>query len=87
MNQTKLASLIEQILNVSSGFIISLIFWVLIIVPLWDLEVTMLDNVSITVCFTVISVVRGYFWRRLFNGEYPQRALWYVVSRISRREV
>lgn len=65
--QSKTASLIEQILNVGSGFIISLIVWVYVIVPIWNFDVTMIENLAITIIFTIVSVVRGYAWRRLFN--------------------
>lgn len=65
--QSKTASLIEQILNVGSGFIISLIVWVYVIVPIWNFDVTMTENLTITFMFTIVSVIRGYAWRRLFN--------------------
>lgn len=65
--QTRLSSLTEQLLNVGSGFIVSLVFWVWVVVPVWDLEVDMHENLTITACFTVLSIVRGYIWRRCFN--------------------
>ena len=37
------------------------------IVPVWDLDGSMTDNLAITGTFTAVSVVRGYLWRRLFN--------------------
>jgi hypothetical protein len=68
MNQTKLESFIEQCLNTASGFIISLIVWTAIIVPVWDLQVNMIQNINITLIFTILSIVRGYVWRRFFNA-------------------
>jgi hypothetical protein len=65
--QSRLSSLIEQILNVGSGFLISLIVWMYVIVPIWDFEVTLTENLAITIIFTVVSVIRGYAWRRIFN--------------------
>lgn len=67
MSQPKLSRLIEQILNVGSGFIVSLLFWVFVVVPVWNLPVNMTENLQITICFTVLSVARGYIWRSLFN--------------------
>jgi hypothetical protein len=67
MNQPKQSRWIEQILNVGSGFIVSLIFWVFIVVPVWDLPVNMNENLQITACFTILSIIRGYIWRTLFN--------------------
>lgn len=67
MSQTKTKSLVEQLLNIGSGFIVSLIVLAHIIAPTWSLDITMSDNLNITLIFTAISVVRGYLWRRLFN--------------------
>lgn len=69
MNQTKLESILEATLSVASGFALSLVIWCTVIIPVWDLEVTMLDNLTITAIFTVASVARSYFWRRFFNAE------------------
>jgi hypothetical protein len=66
--QTKTESMIETTLNISSGFVISLIFWSLVIVPLYDLPVTQSQNLSITLMFTVVAVIRSYIWRRIFSN-------------------
>ena len=65
--QTRVSSFVEQVLNVGSGFIVSLIVWTLIVTPYWNIKVSMIDNLTITALFTVISVARGYLWRRYFN--------------------
>lgn len=65
--QSRLSSFIEQLLNVGTGFIVSLLFWTFVVVPVWDLNVNHTENLQITFCFTILSVVRGYVWRRLFN--------------------
>lgn len=67
MSQSKLSSLTESLLNVGSGFVVSLLLWSFVIVPLYKIEVTMTQNLEITCLFTVISVIRGYVWRRVFN--------------------
>jgi hypothetical protein len=69
MTQRKTTSLTEVCLNVGSGYILSLIVWINIIAPIWDIEVKRNDNLIITGIFTAMSVVRGYFWRRLFNNK------------------
>lgn len=71
--QSKAASFIEACFNTASGFIVSLLFWTFVVVPVWNLPVTMSQNLAITGCFTVLSVARSYIWRRLFNREIPQR--------------
>ena len=68
--QTKVGSLIESCLNVGSGFILALLLWKLVIVPWWEFDVSMNDNIAITGIFTVVSVLRGYVWRRVFNGRH-----------------
>jgi hypothetical protein len=72
--QTKTQSFIEQVFNVGSGFVISLIYWQVAIIPyLVYMESRGLPfdhpwvAASVTVQFTIISVIRGYCWRRLFN--------------------
>ena len=87
MEQSKLASLIEAVLNTASGFIVSLLFWSWVVVPLWDLDVTMNENLVITACFTVISIVRGYVWRRVFNANYPQLWAKSITSYLNKRSL
>jgi len=65
--QTKTMSLVEQILNVGSGFFTGLLVWIFIIKPLFDIQTPFMDNVTITSIFTIVSVFRGYLWRRAFN--------------------
>lgn len=66
--QTKRDSFIEQLYNVGTGFIISLIYWTLVIIPqIENVEMSFMLNLSITLQFTVISVIRGFVFRRLFN--------------------
>jgi len=66
--QSRKHSLFEQCCNVGSGFIISLAYWQLAIVPQIDgRDMTMTLNLIVTLQFTIISVTRGYLWRRFFN--------------------
>lgn len=67
MEQTRLISFIEVNVNVFLGFIVSLLFWSFIVVPVWDLPVTMEQNLVITGWFTVLAVIRGYIVRRFFS--------------------
>lgn len=67
MSQPRLHSLVEQGLNVASGFILALLIWMYVIMPVYGLQVSFSENVGITIIFTVVSVIRGYFWRRLAN--------------------
>ena len=64
--QSKSASLCEAITNVSFGFGISVLanFYVL---PLWGFKVSPRTSLEIGLAFTLISVIRSYLLRRLFN--------------------
>lgn len=66
MSQTRKSSLIETVASIAIGFVVSLVLtaWLM---PLLGHHVTGAQNVLITCVFTVASLVRGYFVRRLFN--------------------
>ena len=68
MNQTRLESLLEAIINTVIGFVLALGTWQFIVAPLMGYVVTMKDNLLITGIFTVVSVSRGYVLRRFFNA-------------------
>jgi len=59
-------SLVEQVFNVGSGVVLSLIVGQ-IVYPLFGYPVSLMDNLGLTAIFTVVSVLRGYVWRRVFN--------------------
>ncbi len=65
--QSKTQSLIEQLLNIGSGFLISLCVWEFIVKPIWKIETNFAENLQITVLFTAVSLARSYAWRRAFN--------------------
>ena len=64
--QTKKMSLIETIVSVAIGYIVALLSQIAVF-PLFDIEVSLIDNLLIGLLFTVISIIRGYYIRRLFN--------------------
>jgi len=65
--QTKLFSLLEQVLNVASGFIIAVLLWIYIVTPYLGIEYDVTQSLSVTLMFTVVSMLRGYLWRRAGN--------------------
>jgi hypothetical protein len=65
--QSKKHSLIESIVNVLSGLIISFLIQ-LWIYPLLKIPVTLNQNIIITVVFFIASFIRGYVVRRVFNA-------------------
>jgi len=66
--QSKKQSLLECTLNISSGLIISMLLWYYIISPVFKIDSSFMDTVLITMIFTIVSIVRSYVWRRLFNN-------------------
>ena len=64
MSQTKIGSFIESLVSIGIGFLISLCVWLVIIKPLYGIEVSILSNLEITGIFTIFSVMRSYLVRR-----------------------
>lgn len=65
--QSRKASMTEALMNTASGFIVSMMVWQWIVAPLYNIPVTLGQNIGITSIFTVVSIARSYAWRRLFN--------------------
>ena len=66
--QTKRQSLIETLTSVFVGWLIGVILNMLVL-PLFDYDITVVDSLLVSLIFTVISVVRGYLIRRFFNSK------------------
>lgn len=68
MNQTRLGSLIEAIINVIIGFTINFTANMFIF-PMFGFHITAGANFVLGLIYTVISVVRSYCIRRFFNAK------------------
>lgn len=64
--QTRLQSLLEAWTNVIIGYFVALAAQI-IVFPLYDIEVTISQNLQIGLIFTAVSIARSYLVRRLFN--------------------
>lgn len=64
--QSKLGSAVEAVINIGSGFFLSMLVWQLIANPVFGYEVTFTQNLGLTSIFTVVSLIRSYLWRRFF---------------------
>lgn len=64
--QSKLSSLVESFVNVGIGFLVALVAQ-LFIFPLFGFNPSFGEQFQIALLFTVVSIVRSYFIRRLFN--------------------
>ena len=66
--QSKKDSLIESLTSVGIGWFIGVILNMLIL-PLFDYDVSLTDGVLISIIFTAVSVIRSYVIRRWFNSK------------------
>jgi hypothetical protein len=66
MVQKKRHSLLESCVSTGIGFTIAYVTTVLVL-PLFNLRPSAAEAFWITSIFTVISIIRGYYVRRLFN--------------------
>jgi len=73
MQQTKLGSLIEALMNILIGYVVALLSQILIF-PMFDIHVSLITNLWIGAWFTVISLARSYVIRRWFNARLKMAA-------------
>jgi len=66
MKQSKNKSLIESITQTVIGLGTSILIQV-ILYPIMNIPVTFFQNIIITLVFFTVSIIRGYFVRRIFN--------------------
>ena len=66
--QSKKESFIETLASVFVGWIIGVILNMLVL-PLFDYNITVIDSLWVSLIFTVVSVIRGYITRRFFNSK------------------
>ena len=64
--QSKFQSLIESFINILIGYLTALLSQILIF-PLFNIYISIQDNLLIGLYFTIISLIRSYLIRRFFN--------------------
>lgn len=67
MGQSKLASMIETVTNTLVGYLIA-VWMQSVIFPMFGYNLPLHDNFIMAGIFTVVSILRSYFFRRLFNA-------------------
>lgn len=65
--QSKRMSMIEVATNIVIGLVVSFISQIAVF-KLYDIHISVTQNVEITIWFTVISIIRSYLIRRWFNS-------------------
>lgn len=66
MKQTKRKSLIESVVQTIIGLGTSILIQI-VLYPIMGIPVTFSQNLIITLVFFTVSIVRGYFVRRIFE--------------------
>lgn len=66
MEQSKLSSLIESLINILIGYVVALLSQ-LAIFPMVGIHIPLSTNLGIGAWFTLISLIRSYVIRRWFN--------------------
>ena len=74
MQQTKLGSLVESLMNIAIGYFVALISQI-VVFPVMGIYVGIKTNLWIGLWFTVISLVRSYIIRRWFNARIHRAAM------------
>lgn len=64
--QSRLMSMVETVSNIAVGFVIALLSQ-LFIFHFYGVNMPIEHNVQITAWFTLVSVIRSYALRRVFN--------------------
>lgn len=64
--QTKRASMVEVLLNVSIGYGVALLSQI-VVFPWFSIHISISANIGIGLVFTVISIVRSFVVRRFFE--------------------
>jgi len=74
MRQSKRMSLLESLINVAVGYGIAVTTQIMVF-SVFGLEVSLVDNLVIGSVFTVVSIIRSFTLRRLFE-EIRVRRVW-----------
>ncbi len=67
MRQSRLMSLVEAMANVAVGYGVAVATQV-VVFPRFGLDATLAENMAIGAIFTLVSLLRSYLLRRLFDG-------------------
>lgn len=67
MKQSRLMSLVESVANVVVGYGVAVVTQILIF-PVFGLHTTLAENLKMGAVFTIVSIVRSYSIRRIFEA-------------------
>lgn len=64
--QSRVGSLVESVVNVGAGYLVAVILQIYLF-PVFGIVISVSDNFIIAGIFTLVSIVRSYIMRRVFN--------------------
>lgn len=67
MKQSRKMSLVESLISTGIGYTVAVSTQILIF-PIFGVNLEVKENMAIAFIFTLISIIRSYFVRRLFNN-------------------
>ena len=67
MKQSRAMSLVEAAVNVVAGYVVALAAQ-MVVFPFFNVSLSFSDNLLIGAIFTVVSLVRSYVLRRVFEA-------------------
>lgn len=67
MKQSRLMSLVESVANVIVGYGVAVVTQILIF-PIFGLHTTLAQNLKMGAIFTIVSIVRSFALRRVFEA-------------------
>lgn len=73
MDQSRIESLIEAMVNIVIGFVVAIASQ-LAIFPMFGIHIPFSDNLWIGTWFTLVSLIRSYVLRRWFNARLHKAA-------------
>ena len=69
VKQTRLESVLERIVDMSTGIFLAYLAWMYLVPLIWPkYNPPAGESMALTLLFTAISFFRGYFWRRFFEN-------------------
>lgn len=66
---------IESLVNVLSGLLLSILIVQPIVFGIFSIKIPITSNIMIAIIFTIVSVIRGYIWRRYFHKLFYSKVL------------
>jgi len=81
LGQTKVESLVEAVLNILVGYSIA-VSAQMVVFPFFGIETTFSQQLKIGLIMTVVSIIRSYSLRRLFNYVHSRHLIRHYLRKV-----